>query len=89
MTIKLVISKSRLTIGDIIKAEGGFQSTTAMVDFLSRFVSDGNGGYLSKEAALAALMDCPVEDLPDLTRQVVEGVNAVSEAVVPLANDAP
>jgi len=85
MTIKLLLNKNTITIGDIVRAEQGFTSTLEMVEFLASFVADEDGTILPRPEAKAKILELPLADLPDLVSQVAEGVKALQAQAVPLA----
>ncbi len=85
MTIKLKISAKTLTIGDVIRAEEGFTSNRQIIEFLARFVVDGDGNPVEYDEALRRIMELPIAGLPDLVRQLQEAIEAIQSQAVPLA----
>jgi hypothetical protein len=89
LVITLRVNKSRLTIGDVLKAEAGIKSTSEMVDFLTKFVAGEDGNYLPADQARAALLDLSLEELPGVVNELAEGIKAISGGAVPLPTSAP
>lgn len=84
MTIKLLISAKTLTIGDVIAAEEGFTSNRAVIEFLARFVVDDDGNPVEHSEALNRIMALPLAELPELVKQLQEGIEAIQGGAVPL-----
>jgi hypothetical protein len=82
--ITLKISKGRLTVGDVVRAEAGIKTTSEMVDFLTKFVVGEDGEYLPADQARALILALPLEDLPGVADQLAEGVRSITTQAVPL-----
>lgn len=82
--ITLRINKARLTVGDVIKAEQGIKSTSEMVEFLTKFVTNGNGEYLPEAEARQALLALSLDELPGIVSQLADGIKGLTNNAVPL-----
>jgi hypothetical protein len=82
--ITLKVSKSRLTIGDVVDAENGIKTTARMVEFLTKFVVGDDGEYLPADQARARILELSLDDLPGIADQLAEGVKSITTSAVPL-----
>jgi len=85
MTIRLLLNKKTVKIGDIVRAEEGFAKNREMVEWLAHFVASDDGKIIPLDEAISLIMELPMEDIPDLVAQVTEGVKALQAQAVPLA----
>lgn len=81
--LTLNVTQERLKtchIGWLRKSQTG--DLLALFNFIAHFVSDGQGGYLSHEDAIAAIDNLTLGELEDVAGQLY---SAASEAAAPKA----
>lgn len=81
--IELHVTRERMqtiAVGDYLEFEDNPRSTRAQITLLSNFVSDGNGHFLDKKEAMAAIKKLT---FPQLTQAMTEVASLIRGTAVP------
>lgn len=79
--LHLTVDLERLTLNDMVALDEGNASPRFLREFLSKFMTNGNGQFLGKEEALEAAGDLSMADVKRAVELFAEEVK--SEAVNP------